>query len=100
MKSSFLELLDKNSQIIEKELEKYIQAKDSNGLDAVMQYSLLGGGKRLRPFIVLESYKLFSNDGDIKKALPFAVALEMIHTYSLIHDDLPCMDMMTIAAES
>lgn len=92
MKSSFLELLDKNSQIIEKELVKYIQAKDSNGLDTVMQYSLLGGGKRLRPFIVLESYKLFSNDGDIKKALPFAVALEMIHTYSLIHDDLPCMD--------
>lgn len=50
----------------------------------------MAGGKRLRPVIVLEFCRL--HGGDIKNALPFACALEMIHTYSLIHDDLPCMD--------
>ena len=55
-----------------------------------MRYSLTAGGKRLRPVIVLEFCRL--HGGDIKNALPFACALEMIHTYSLIHDDLPCMD--------
>ena len=50
----------------------------------------MAGGKRLRPVIVLEFCRLCG--GDIEKALPFACALEMIHTYSLIHDDLPCMD--------
>ena len=53
-------------------------------------YSLLGGGKRIRPFLVLEFCKLFG--GKEEAAIPFALALEMIHTYSLIHDDLPCMD--------
>lgn len=53
-------------------------------------YSLLGGGKRIRPFLVLEFCKLFG--GREEAAMPFACALEMIHTYSLIHDDLPCMD--------
>ena len=55
-----------------------------------MHYSLTAGGKRLRPVIVLEFCRL--HGGDLKDALPFACALEMIHTYSLIHDDLPCMD--------
>ena len=50
----------------------------------------MAGGKRLRPVIVLEFCRL--HGGDLKDALPFACALEMIHTYSLIHDDLPCMD--------
>ncbi len=54
------------------------------------RYSLMLGGKRIRPALVLEFCKLCS--GDINSALDFAVALEMIHTYSLIHDDLPCMD--------
>ncbi|MBQ4119731.1 MAG: polyprenyl synthetase family protein [Clostridia bacterium] len=54
------------------------------------RYSLTLGGKRIRPIIMLECCRLFG--GDIKQALGFAVALEMIHTYSLIHDDLPCMD--------
>ena len=53
-------------------------------------YSLLGGGKRIRPFLVLESCRALG--GDVRAAMPFACALEMIHTYSLIHDDLPCMD--------
>ncbi len=55
-----------------------------------MKYSLGIGGKRIRPVLVLEFCRLCG--GDIYKALPFAAAIEMIHTYSLIHDDLPCMD--------
>lgn len=55
-----------------------------------MQYSVEIGGKRLRPLLVLEFCKLCG--GNIADALPFACALEMIHTYSLVHDDLPCMD--------
>lgn len=54
------------------------------------RYSLLSGGKRLRPALFLEFYRLCG--GKAEDALPFACALEMIHTYSLIHDDLPCMD--------
>lgn len=55
-----------------------------------MKYSLLAGGKRLRPIFVLDFCRMCG--GDWKSAAPFAAALEMIHTYSLIHDDLPCMD--------
>lgn len=60
-------------------------------LEEAMNYSLLAGGKRLRPLIMLEIFRLF---GGKKEELvrPFAAALEMIHTYSLIHDDLPAMD--------
>ena len=55
-----------------------------------MEYSLLAGGKRLRSTLVLEFCRMIGEDW--KKALPLAAAIEMIHTYSLIHDDLPCMD--------
>ena len=55
-----------------------------------MQYSLMAGGKRLRPILVFEFCRICGNDW--KAAAPFAAAIEMIHTYSLIHDDLPCMD--------
>ncbi|MBR3815514.1 MAG: polyprenyl synthetase family protein [Clostridia bacterium] len=55
-----------------------------------MKYSLSIGGKRIRPMLVLEFCRVCG--GDVESAVPFAVALEMIHTYSLIHDDLPCMD--------
>lgn len=58
-------------------------------LDA-MRYSLLAGGKRIRPVLVLEFCHLCGSD--YRQALPFAAAIEMVHTYSLIHDDLPCMD--------
>ena len=54
------------------------------------RYSLLSGGKRIRPAIMMEFSKLCG--GKPEDALDFAVALEMIHTYSLIHDDLPCID--------
>ena len=55
-----------------------------------MRYSLLAGGKRIRPVLALEFCRALGGDED--KALPLAAAIEMIHTYSLIHDDLPCMD--------
>ncbi len=61
-------------------------------LSKAMRYSLMAGGKRLRPIFCLSSAKLCANDKDFTKILPFAAALEMIHTYSLIHDDLPAMD--------
>ena len=59
-------------------------------LYSAMEYSLLAGGKRLRPMFVFDFCRMCG--GDWKKAAPFAAAIEMIHTYSLIHDDLPCMD--------
>lgn len=55
-----------------------------------MEYSLLAGGKRLRPIFAMEFCRMCG--GDWKQAAPFGAAVEMIHTYSLIHDDLPCMD--------
>ena len=60
------------------------------GLAEAMRYSLLAGGKRIRPLLVLEFCRIAGGDGE--KALPGACAVEMLHTYSLIHDDLPCMD--------
>ena len=55
-----------------------------------MRYSLLAGGKRIRPILLLEFCRICG--GEWRNALPFAAAIEMVHTYSLIHDDLPCMD--------
>lgn len=63
---------------------------DAPAVCNAMRYALAGGGKRIRPVLLLESCRLCG--GDIGDALDFACALEMIHTYSLIHDDLPCMD--------
>jgi len=59
-------------------------------LQEAMRYSLMAGGKRVRPVLTLAFCDMLG--GDWRKALPFACALELIHTYSLIHDDLPCMD--------
>lgn len=71
-------------------LSGYNNDNDVKKLYDAMSYSLLGGGKRVRPFLVLSvSDMLFGNRDE---ALTYAAALEMIHTYSLIHDDLPCMD--------
>ena len=77
-------------------VEQYLQncsvypAEPQKILFDSMRYSLLAGGKRLRPIFVLDFCRMCG--GDWKSALPFAAAVEMIHTYSLIHDDLPCMD--------
>lgn len=77
---------------IENALIAYLPSKDclEKNLMLSMEYSLTAGGKRIRPRLVLEFCKLCG--GDIDEAMPLACALEMIHTYSLIHDDLPCMD--------
>ena len=61
-----------------------------SGLAEAMKYSLNAGGKRVRPILVLEFCRI--SGGDTEAALPVACAVEMLHTYSLIHDDLPCMD--------
>lgn len=78
--------------IINSALEDYIQftGDEEDRVTEAMLYSLKNGGKRVRPMLVLEFCRVCG--GDVKAALPFACALEMIHTYSLIHDDLPCMD--------
>ena len=70
----------------------YAQLHDlpQNKLFEAMEYSLLAGGKRLRPILAMEFCRLCGNDP--QQAAPFAAAVEMIHTYSLIHDDLPSMD--------
>lgn len=80
-------------EIIEKELEKCFAGAEKlpqAGLAESMRYSLLAGGKRIRPMLVLEFCRIAG--GNIELALPVACAVEMLHTYSLIHDDLPCMD--------
>ena len=66
------------------------QSEPQQKLFEAMRYSLLAGGKRLRPIFVFDFCRMCG--GDWKTAVPFAAATEMIHTYSLIHDDLPCMD--------
>lgn len=78
--------------MINQKLDEYISFQNQN-YDYVieaMRYSLMNAGKRIRPILVLEFCRAFG--GNTKNALPFACAVEMIHTYSLIHDDLPCMD--------
>lgn len=73
--------------------EAAFSGRESEGLGVMLEtmaYSLKNGGKRIRPMLVLEFCRLCG--GDFKKALPFALGVEMVHTYSLIHDDLPCMD--------
>ena len=86
------QIVKENKALIEAELEKLYTADSSPAakLYEAERYSLLAGGKRIRPSLVIESCRMLG--GDIEAAIPFAEAVEMIHTYSLIHDDLPCMD--------
>ena len=85
--------LKEYQQFIENYMEQYCFQHDSEPqkiLFDAMRYSLLAGGKRLRPVFVFDFCRMCG--GDWKAAVPFAAAIEMVHTYSLIHDDLPCMD--------
>ena len=88
----FKEKLKLYQKGINNELEKYIRREDcpEKVLNESMEYSLMAGGKRLRPILVIATYELFKKD--IKKCLPYAVAIEMVHNFSLIHDDLPGID--------
>ena len=88
----FKEKYDQYRREVERALDESIAADDPDyaGLIEAMRYSLLSGGKRIRAILVLEFCRLFS--GEYADAMPFACAIEVIHAYSLIHDDLPCMD--------
>ncbi len=92
MKFPFKEQYGQYSAYIEKYLQEqcFVYDAPQKTLFDAMRYSLLAGGKRLRPVFVFDFCRMCG--GDWKAAVPFAAAVEMIHTYSLIHDDLPCMD--------
>lgn len=89
---------EKYVALINEAADKYVSeaafaGRESSGLSKMLEamaYSLKNGGKRIRPMLTLEFCRACG--ADFKKALPFALGVEMIHTYSLIHDDLPCMD--------
>ena len=88
----FKQELTKRVSAIEALLQKYLPAETGYQKTVIeaMNYSVLAGGKRLRPMLMQETYRLFGGTGTVVE--PFMVALEMIHTYSLVHDDLPAMD--------
>lgn len=90
--SEIVQILKDYSQKFNADIEKYFITSDEPKYRAVnaMKYSLTNGGKRLRPFLLHETASLFGVD--YNTALPVAISLEMLHTYSLIHDDLPAMD--------
>ncbi|MDR3049025.1 MAG: polyprenyl synthetase family protein [Elusimicrobiota bacterium] len=81
--------LKKNAVIINAALKKFLP-KDNSLISQTMRYAVLNGGKRLRPFLVITAAELVG--GNIKFVLPAACALEYVHSYSLVHDDLPAMD--------
>lgn len=85
-------ILAKHKATVESAFDRFMPASDPDAGIVVeaMRYSLLGGGKRLRPALVLTTMEALG--GEPENTLPAACAIEMIHTYSLIHDDLPCMD--------
>ncbi len=89
---NFKEELKEYVNIVNNELEKYLRKEKcpEERLNASMEYSLISSAKRLRPILMISSYKLFKSD--FEKVFPFAVAMEMIHNFSLIHDDLPGID--------
>jgi geranyltranstransferase len=88
----FISELKKRSDFIEEEIYSYLPAEEGyqKTLFSAMNYSYKAGGKRLRPIMIMESYRLCGGKGS--DYLPYAAAIEMIHTYSLIHDDLPALD--------
>lgn len=92
MSSNYAELRNEKVKEIEEILKSYLP--EQNGYQKIimdaMEYSLMAGGKRLRPMLMQETYRLFG--GTEKVIEPFMAAQEMIHTYSLVHDDLPAMD--------
>ena len=84
--------LKKYQFIVNEELQKYTknEACPEKMLNESMEYSLMAGGKRLRPILILATYQLFKTNTRI--CMPYGVAIEMIHNFSLIHDDLPAID--------
>ena len=88
----FKKKLKQYQELINEELSKYIETRKcpEEMLNRSMEYSLMAGGKRLRPILVIATYQIFKKD--IQECMSFAVAIEMVHNFSLIHDDLPGID--------
>lgn len=82
--------IKENAKLVSDKLAAYFAARSETALYQAMEYSVVNGGKRIRPFLTLEFCRLFGAPAEA--ALPYACAIEMIHNFSLIHDDLPCMD--------
>lgn len=93
---NFKEDCRKRTEKIEEILRKYLpdQTGHQQIIEEAMEYSLMAGGKRLRPMLMKETFDLFGGKGGVIE--PFMAAIEMIHTYSLCHDDLPAWIMMII----
>ena len=90
--TEFRKELEERTKQINEQIESYLPEEKGYQKTVIeaMNYSFLAGGKRLRPILMLETYRLFG--GRSKVIEPFMAAIEMIHTYSLVHDDLPAMD--------
>lgn len=91
-KSQFMEELQQKVEHINNVLEKFLPAEEGQQriIFEAMNYSVRAGGKRLRPMLMEETYHMFGGSSAVIE--PFMAAIEMIHTYSLVHDDLPAMD--------
>lgn len=89
---NFKEIRREKVSEIEAVLKRYLPAQEGHQkkIMEAMEYSMLAGGKRLRPMLMQETFRLFGGEGAVIE--PFMAAIEMIHTYSLVHDDLPAMD--------
>ena len=83
-------IFEKYKNLVEQKLDEYIPVKYPEKIWESMRYSVLAGGKRLRPVMTLETCRVLC--GSYEQAVPAACAIEMLHSQSLIHDDLPCMD--------
>ena len=90
MYKDVIDRLSDAAEFIENALNKRISELRAGEMCEAMSYSVLGGGKRIRAFLTLEFCKMFG--GEASDAEAYACAVEMVHAYSLIHDDLPCMD--------
>ncbi|MCI8496030.1 MAG: polyprenyl synthetase family protein [Lachnospiraceae bacterium] len=92
MNKEFCEELAARTKQVEAVIEKYLPKAEGHQKTVVeaMNYSVQAGGKRLRPMLMLETYRMFGGRSEVIE--PFMAAMEMIHTYSLVHDDLPAMD--------
>ena len=88
----FKEKLKVYQEKINQELDKYLRKYDcpEKVLNDAMEYSLMAGGKRLRPILVMATFEIFEKQ--TVRCMPYAVAIEMVHNFSLIHDDLPGID--------
>lgn len=87
-----------NIEHIEKSIESYLPKCESHikVLERAMEEAVKNGGKRIRPILIYEVYRLFVKQEEVSEIAPYMAAMEMIHTSSLIHDDLPCMDNDTL----